>query len=537
MTATAQTGAGVRLQKMLNADTGQYRVEGAVGKSEGEAMAAAKYAALEFAARSLAGDPKQKTSAAGYVTANLNKMIGFATAGRVFRRGFDDSGDNMSLHMLVVVNNQALQRHLLEAGVITSSKDISKGAGKPKVLVFFAQGDCAKGNPNAPLCALPKKIKALAQEVTKIEDDIIAFQQSLLKAGCLVPTQHSVESSSRDTDRSSGSSSSSASSASRRSSSGSASYYHASGRSSGASKSSSRSRTKIQINRESTSTFSAKSIKASSNCKVFMKSVGAKVSSLSKTLRKRDALQDQLDTVRSEMAKNDVTTIRVNEWLVNQRWEIIDAAQAIKAQRQLDAMSNVSGLPADPVAAIANMAGADVYIEHDLVEDRPDGGYRATVTIKAYEVVSAKLLASKVAPSNVLMSVNKMSAVEKAVGRGMGKIMDQITGFWADMADEGVRTKIVIRGDFSDSDVGDTIEELLDESLADSIGRRCKGKCEWDPQTSTRMTIEGYYISPPKARKKVGRKLRKLLKSEGFGVSNIIDKPTLRVIEIIQMDY
>ena len=32
--------------------------------------------------------------------------------------------------------------------------------------------------------------------------------------------------------------------------------------------------------------------------------------------------------------------------------------------------------------------------------------------------------------------------------------MDQITGFWADMADEGVRTKIVIRGDFSDSDVG-----------------------------------------------------------------------------------
>jgi hypothetical protein len=522
---------------MLNADTGQYRVEGAVGKTEGKAIGKAKYAALDFAARSLTGDPKQKTGAAAYVKANLKQMLGFATAGKIFGRGFDDSGKNTSLKILIVINNQALQRHLLDAGVITSSKDISKGAGKPQVLVFFAQGDCSKGNPNAPLCALPKKIKALAKEVTDIEDGIMKFQQSLVKAGCLVPTQTSVESTRSSKDKSRASSASASSSSSRASASGSASRYHASGRASRSSSGRSASRSSVQINRESTATFSAKSIKASSNCKTFMKSVGVKVSSLQAALRKRNKLQDELDTVRNEMAKNDVTTIRINEWLVNQRWEIIDAAQAIKAQRQLDAMSNVAGLPADPVAAIANMAGADVYIEHDLVEDRPDGGYRATVTIKAYEVVSAKLLASKVSPSNVMMNVNKLSAVQKAVGRGMGKIMDQITGFWADMADEGVRTKIVIRGDFSDSDVGDTIEELIDENLADEIGRKCEGKCEWDPTTSSRMTIEGYYISPPKARKKVGRKLRKLLKNEGFGVSNIIDKPTLRIVEIIQQDF
>jgi len=530
--ALAQTGAAVRLDTMLNADTGKYRVEGATGPEEKDAIKAAKHAAVDFAARSLTGDPGQKTSAAQHVKHNLGQMLGFASAGKIYRRGFDDSGENMSINIFIEVNNQALQRNLIEAGVISSSRDIAKGAGKPEIMVFYAQGDCDKGKEHAPLCVLPNRIKEAAKGVEKVENKIMEYQKSLIDAGCLIATETSVESSHESRDKSKGKASYGRSSSGRSGGSYSASRYHASGSGSSSHRSSSRGKYSVALDRESVSKFSAKSIKASSNCKKFLGRVDSMTGELYKAMRKRDSLQDELETVRKGLFENDVTTIRVNEWFVNQRWEVVDAEAVRKAQRALDAMTSTEGLPQDPAAATALMAGADIYLEHDLVESRPNGGYQVNVTIKAYEVVSGKLLASKVGKSNVLASPDKMNAVEKAVGRAMGKILDQITGYWSDMAREGLKTKIVIRGDFTNSDVSDDIDEFIDEALADEIGRRCKDLCEWDPKLSTKGTIMGNYISPAKARKKIGKKLRRLLKGEGFGVSKIVEKPSLHVMEV-----
>lgn len=530
-----QTGANVILDTMGSSGNAKYRVEGATGKDQGKAVHTAKLAALEFAARSLTGDPTQKTSAVRYVEHNFGQVKGFASKGRIYRTGFDDSGENMSINIFIKVNTAALKRHLVESGIIKNSRAIAKGVGKPTILVFYSQGDCDKGNKNAPLCTLPKRIKKAVANVEKIENKIMKFQESLIKAGCLIATETTIKAKHSYKDKSKMSGSYRHSGSGGGSGSYSAGMYHASASGSHHHRSRSKSRHKIHLNRESVTSFSAKSIRASSNCRAFIRRVNPMMAELRRAMARRDKMQDKLDSIRGNLIKNDVTTTRINAWLANERWEVVDAGAVKKAQRRLDAMTSVEGLPQDPVAATALMAGADIYIEHNFVETRPNGGYGVMVTIKAYDVVSGKLLASKVGRATPLASRAIEQEISEAVGRAMPKVLEQIQGYWSDMAKDGVKARIVLRGDFSNSDLSDAIEGILMDDLSDAMGHYCNNdKCHWNAKLSTKGTMIGDYVMPMKARKRkvYARKLRKLLENEGLGVSKIVDTPSLQVMEI-----
>ncbi len=530
-----QTGANVILDSMTSSGKAKYRVEGAVGKGQAKAIKTAKLAALQFAARSVTGDPDQKTSAQRYVRQNFDQVKGFASPGRIYRTGFDASGEKMRISVFVTVDTSGLKRHLVEAGIIKASRSISKAVGRPTILVFYSQGDCDKGNRNAPICTLPKRIKKASAEVLKAEDKLMKFQKALVKAGCFAATQATVEHKSTYKDKSKGTMTHRHSGTAGSYGSYSGGPFH--GVSSGGHHYISRSRTryKMHFNREALYSFSARYIKASSNCKTFIRRLGPLMADLRHAVARRNRLQDQLDKVRDNLIKSDITTTRINSWLVNQRWEVVDAGAVKKAQRMLDAMTNVEGLPQDPVAATALMAGADIYIEHNYVETRPNGGYGVQVTIKAYEVVSGKLLASQVGRATPLATRALQQEIGEAVGRAMPKVLEQIQGYWSDMAKEGVKARIVLRGDFSDSEVSDAIEGILMDDLADEMGRYCGGdQCRWIAKLSTKNTMMGDYVMPMRARqrKTYARKLRKLLRNEGFTVSKIVDEPTLQVMEI-----
>lgn len=532
---SAQSGANVILDTMNSSGKAKYRVEGATGKGQGDAIKTAKLAALEFAARSLAGDPSQKTSAVRYVEHNFDRVKGFTSKGRIYRTGFDDSGENMSINIFITVQNDALKKHLIESGIIKKSRDIAKSVGRPTILVFYSQGDCDKGNSNSPACALPKRIKEATANVEKIENKIMKFQESIVKAGCLIATKRSVDVKHSYRDKSRGSSSYRHSGSGGAHGSYSAGPYHAAGSGGHHYRSRSRAKHKVHINRKSVYSFSAKSIKASKNCRAFMRQINPMTEGLRRAVARRDRMQDKLDYIRDNLIKNDVTTTRINAWLANERWDIVDADAVKKAQRQLDAMTSVEGLPQDPVAATASMVGADIYIEHDFVETHPNGGYGVMVTIKAYDVVSGKLLASKVGRATPLASRALQAEIGEAVGRAMPKVLEQIQGYWSDMAKEGVKARIVLRGDFSDSDLSDTIEGLLMDDLSQEMGRYCgDDNCNWEAKLSTKGTMMGYYVMPMKVRKRktYARKLRKLLKNEGLSVSKIVDTPNLQVMEI-----
>ena len=553
------TAANVRLHSQLDSDSSQYRVEGAAGADEGAAKKAATIQALVYAAKEMAGDPKQKTNAGDYVKRNLLAIMPLATHGKIFKRGFTPDGQSATLSLMIKINVSDLKRHLLDNEVITGSRALAKSVGRPNIMVVFDQGDCSRGNTSGPLCELPKRIKAQAEKVEAAKQDVNKFQKQVIDAGCMIATEVTVDSESETTDKSRSSASysdtSRANSASRNSrrSNSSASRSGAgistrdgvavSGRASGSSSSASasassssrqnivRANRETQLNRSSKSKFSSKAIKASDNCRTFMSRFGPLEARLWKEQAKLDKIQDQLDTARAGVVSNDVTSDKVGEWFTKNQWDIVSREGVTQAQRTQDAMINVEGLGQDPVAALAQLAGADIYVMHGLTESSAGGGYQVEVNLKAYEVASGKQLATKVGKSNQLASAQKGNATSQAVGRAMPKILEQIQGYWSIMAKEGVKAKVVFRGDFSSSKVKRRLRKLM-KNLNEFIDE-CNDTCEWEMGLSTSQTISGQYTMPAKARSDFGDYLTEALEEEGFTAQQIISNKTLNIIQII----
>lgn len=542
--SSVASGQSVRLQQSVNAEVGRYRVEGAVGDDQDKALRNASAAALDFAAKALTGDPDQKTAAGKFVQSQIAKLIHLATPGGIFKRGFDSKGEKMSLGLMVDVNTAELQRLLVEASVITSSRELAKGVGTPTILVFYGQGDCDRGSADSPVCSLPKQIAEASARVGAAELKIMDFQKVVIDAGCLIATEAAVSASSASSEDSDSGGSYSASHADDSSvsarASGSASYggggasYQGSRSITGSSssRSSAAGSYRSKQSRVAVSEFSARYIQASDNCRQFMKRFDALEADYVKNKGDQDRLLDQVEKIRVGLLESDIATTRINEWMVNQRWEVVDAAAVQKAQRQLDSMTSMEGLPSDPAAATAMMSGADVFIQHDFQEARTNGGYEVHLTIKAYDVVSGKLLASKADKSDLLPSPDKLNAVAQAVGRAMPKVLDQISAFWADMGKEGVKSKIVLRGNFSQTAFADDVDDLLESALAGELGRLCEERCEWEQKLLTKGTLVGEYLMPAAARKKISKALNKVFRKAGFGMNLVVSKPALNIMEV-----
>jgi hypothetical protein len=553
------TSANVRLHSQLDSDSSQYRVEGAAGADEIAAKKSATIQALVHAAKEMAGDPQQKNNAGDYVKGHLLDVMPMATHGKIFKRGFSPDGESATLSLMIKINVTELKRHLLENEVITGSRALAKSVGRPNIMVVFDQGDCTRGNTSGPLCELPKRIKAQAGKVETAKQDVNTFQKQVIDAGCMIATQVTVDAETETTDKSKSSASfsdtSSANSASRsnrkndssasrraagvKTQHGAAGSQRASASSSSSASSASasnrqnnvKSNQETQLDRSSKSKFSSKAIKASDNCRTFMTRFGPLEARLWKEQAKLDKIQDKLDTARAGVVSNDVTSDKVGEWFTKNQWDIVSREGVTQAQRTQDAMINVEGLGQDPIAALAQLAGADIYVMHGLTESSAGGGYQVEVNLKAYEVASGKQLATKVGKSNQLASAQKGNATSQAVGRAMPKILEQIQGYWSIMAKEGVKAKVVFRGDFSSSKVKRRLRKFM-KGLNEYIDE-CDDTCEWEKGLSTGQTISGQYTMPPKARSDFGDYLTEALEEEGFTVQQIISNKTLNIIQII----
>ncbi|HOA14387.1 MAG TPA: DUF6175 family protein [Myxococcota bacterium] len=509
--------------KLVSADTdtAKYRIDGAAGIEQEGAVATAVEAALNFAASEVTGDPNEKLSAQAYVKKNLAQLNSFATPGQIFKRGFDASGDKMMVGMFVMVDIKGLKAHLVAAGVTTTGAQLSDAVGKPKLLVVYNQGDCARGSETSPICAIPAKIKEFNAEVEKNEAKIDQLFEKVTASDCLRPTE--LRASSKTTDKAEGSASVSA----RRTAVGGGGMFH----SWGASRTSVRA--SASFKRSTTTEAAMELIQASPNCKVFIDQAGGLLRENQAIKAKRDQAQDELERLRAQVMDSDTTTLRVNKWLIGEQWDIVDADAINKAQRSLDAMTSTEGIPADPVAATALLAGADVYVVHDFKETSPGGAYQLVFSVKAYDVVTGKLLASTVESSNKMFNEEKENATAKAIGKAMPVVINQILSYWSSMAEKGVPTKIVLRGQFT-NDIVDTIEEFLDERLVDVIGKSdCMGSCKWNSEMTTKQTISGTYVLPASKRQSMLRKLRRSLSDEGLEYDIVVQSPTLAILQIL----
>ena len=220
----------------------------------------------------------------------------------------------------------------------------------------------------------------------------------------------------------------------------------------------------------------------------------------------------------------EVVTTELESFFASRRWELVDQDAVRKAREQQIAMQEVAGMPEDPLATLAALAGADVYVEFSFAKDMTRG-YQATTAVTAYETVTGQKTGAATGRSSTLIDADWALAAKQSIGAAMPDLFEQIRGYWQLAAEEGRRIKVIVRsprGLFEDygrqKDVRDALKDVADT---------------WRQGTATASTIEGLLLTTEKDPSDVADDLYDALKDAGFSkVSYKVQSRALLLLEV-----
>ena len=175
----------------------------------------------------------------------------------------------------------------------------------------------------------------------------------------------------------------------------------------------------------------------------------------------------------------NITRDKIAGFLTAKRWNMVDESAVEQARKRQDAMSQVAGVIEDPVAQIAMLTGADIYVTYSAVASK-GGQTHVSVSLKAFDVATGQLLASTVGESQRYMKSHPVSsAATEAAGNAIDKVFENLSGYWAEDVQEGRKYIIKINGDFSNRKRGKAVREVL------------KDLGTWKKTVKTENTIAG----------------------------------------------
>ena len=155
----------------------------------------------------------------------------------------------------------------------------------------------------------------------------------------------------------------------------------------------------------------------------------------------------------------------ITSFLTDRQWNIVDRKATEDGRKRQAAMQNLAGLGEDPIAQIAQLVGADIYVVFSVAFAQ--AGVQATMSVKAYDTATGSVLASSVKPSKQYMGGTPFSrAIREAAGNAMPTLFEQMRTYWLQESKKGRKYKIVVRADFSNRQryraVRDVIKDLGD---------------------------------------------------------------------------
>jgi hypothetical protein len=156
-----------------------------------------------------------------------------------------------------------------------------------------------------------------------------------------------------------------------------------------------------------------------------MNKIGTYESFVWKAFYQKLAVENKYNAMMQELMSS-ATSNRVNEWLVEQRWDVVDNQAVQNANQVANAMMSVEGMGEDSVKSIAQLVGADIFVVYDMNEINSGGGYKYEFSLKAFDSTTGQLKSSKVSTSNNQASPDPSVGEKKAVNRAMPDVLMQI---------------------------------------------------------------------------------------------------------------
>jgi hypothetical protein len=240
--------------------------------------------------------------------------------------------------------------------------------------------------------------------------------------------------------------------------------------------------------------------------------------------------QSPLDVMdKNPLAKH--TAAVIESYLTARKYDVQVPQAGDQLNEQIKMQAGVKGVEEDISYQLAMAIGCDVYIVY-AGQVSPSGmGKKASLSCKAYETTTARLLGTETGYSQVRNSADEV-LIEEAMNDAISKVLERLRSYWQDDLKKGLQYKLIFKltGQF-DEDQKTEIQDAVSDQIEEMCGKNFK------ENVITDKTLD-YLIWAKKDEygqaSKIERKLRKELpaKVKGVKVNKININRKLIILEI-----
>ncbi len=174
--------------------------------------------------------------------------------------------------------------------------------------------------------------------------------------------------------------------------------------------------------------------------------------------------QSPVDILKTDKTAQHAAGV-IESFLTSKQYDVVipDQLQAVTELAQ--SIKTIKGLKKDDVYELALQIGSDIYLDYTVNE--ADSAYdteQISVTVRAYETTTAKLLASETGYSKPRVG-EKFVSIEEALLGSLRNVTQRIIKYWEDDLYKGAQYKVIAHiknDDLSEDKREDVMDDYLD---------------------------------------------------------------------------
>lgn len=240
--------------------------------------------------------------------------------------------------------------------------------------------------------------------------------------------------------------------------------------------------------------------------------------------------QTPLDVLdKNPLAKHSAAVIE--SYLTARKYDVQVPQASDQLNEQVKMQTGLKGVEEDVGFQLAMAIGSDVYIVYAGQVQASGMGRKASLSCKAYETTTARLLGTETGYSQVRTSPDEV-LIEEAMNDAVDKVLERLRAYWQDDLKKGLQYKLVFKltGDFDEDQITD-IQDAVTDQIEEMCGKNYKENVVSDKTMDYLIWAKKDEYSTAS---KIERKLRKELpeKVDGIKVQKISTNRKLLIIGI-----
>ena len=188
---------------------------------------------------------------------------------------------------------------------------------------------------------------------------------------------------------------------------------------------------------------------------------------------------------KNPLAKHSASVIE--SYLTAHKYDVQVPQASDQLTNQIKMQAGIKGVEEDVGYQLALAIGCDVYIVYAGRVSQEKMGKKASLTCKAYETTTARLLGTETGYSHVRDVADEV-LIEEAMNDAIEKVMSRVRSYWQDDLKKGLQYKLIfkISGDFDEDQlediqgsVGDMIDDMFARSKENVVSEKTMDYLVW----------------------------------------------------------